>query len=192
MAAGPLLGGMLVSAAGWRSVFAVNVVIGIPALIWSLRSMPPVPRRDRRLGIPGMTVATVLIGGLVFALIEGPVRGWASPAVLAAIGLAIVGGVVFATVERATGSPLLPLGLYADRVFTATAAQGALFNLAHQWSPAVLAVQSASTGWATRCGDCSPTLDGDDEFRVLGSGVLLTSFRKGWISSIGATASFRF
>jgi DHA2 family methylenomycin A resistance protein-like MFS transporter len=130
MAVGPLLGGILVSSVGWRSVFTVNVVIGIPALIWSLYSMPRVPRRDRRVDIPGMTVATVLIGSLVFALIEGPVRGWASPAVLAAIGLALLGGVVFAVVERSTRSPLLPLGVYADRVFTTTAAQGALFNFA--------------------------------------------------------------
>jgi DHA2 family methylenomycin A resistance protein-like MFS transporter len=130
MAAGPLLGGLLVSAAGWRSVFAVNVVIGIPALVWSLRSMPSVSRRDRRLDLPGMSAATVLIGGLVFALIEGPSQRWDSLAVLTAIGLAVVGGVVFAVVERVTRSPLLPLGIYADRMFTATAAQGALFNFA--------------------------------------------------------------
>jgi DHA2 family methylenomycin A resistance protein-like MFS transporter len=115
MAAGPVLGGVLVSAAGWRSVFAVNVLIGVPALIWSLRAMPSVPRRDRRVDLPGMGAATVLIGGLVFALIEGPARGWASPAVLVAIGLALVGGLVFAAVERATRAPLLPLGIYADR-----------------------------------------------------------------------------
>lgn len=130
MAAGPLLGGALVSAAGWRSVFAVNVVIGIPALIWSVRSMPSVPRRDRRLDFPGMSAAAFLIGGLVFALIEGPSQGRDSPAVLVAIGLALAGGIVFAVVERATRAPLLPLGIYAERVFTATAAQGALFNFA--------------------------------------------------------------
>jgi MFS transporter, DHA2 family, methylenomycin A resistance protein len=130
MAAGPLLGGALVSTAGWRSVFAVNVVIGIPALVWSLRSMPSVPRRGRRLDLPGMISATFLIGGLVFALVEGPSHGVKSPAVLIAIWLALVGGVGFAAAERATRAPLLPLGIYADRVFTATAAQGALFNFA--------------------------------------------------------------
>jgi DHA2 family methylenomycin A resistance protein-like MFS transporter len=130
MAAGPLLGGVLVSLAGWRSVFAVNVAIGIPALVWSLRSMPSVPRRDRRLDFPGMSAATLLIGGLVFALIEGPSQGWGSPTVLVAIGLALVGGIAFPVVERAARAPLLPLDIYADRGFTATAAQGALFNFA--------------------------------------------------------------
>lgn len=111
-------------------MFAVNVVIGIPALIWSLRSMPSVARRDRRLDYSGMSAATFLIGGLVFALIEGPAQGWDSPAVLAALGLAAVSGVVFVAVERATRAPMLPLALYSDRVFTSTAAQGALFNFA--------------------------------------------------------------
>lgn len=130
MAAGPLLGGLLVSSWGWRSVFAVNVVIGVPALVWSLRSVPRVARRERRLDVAGMTAATVLIGGAVFALIEGPAQGWRSPAVLAAIGSALVGGAAFAATARATPSPLVPRGVWADRLLTATAAQGALFNFA--------------------------------------------------------------
>ena len=52
MAAGPLLGGTLVALADWRAVFAVNVVIGIPAIVWSLRSMPTIARRPRRLETP--------------------------------------------------------------------------------------------------------------------------------------------
>src|SRR5262245_59067817 len=84
MAAGPLLGGALVALANWRAVFAVNVVIGIPAIVWSLRSMPAVARRDRRLDTAGMGTATVLIGGLVFGLIEAPALGWTNPAVLTA------------------------------------------------------------------------------------------------------------
>src|SRR3954469_17958273 len=130
MAAGPLLGGALVALANWRAVFAVNVVIGIPAAIWALRSMPAVARRDRRLDIAGMVTATVLIAGLVFALIEAPARGWSSPAVLAAAALAAAGLAGFVRVERSTRAPLLPPGVYADRTFVATAAQGALFNFA--------------------------------------------------------------
>jgi DHA2 family methylenomycin A resistance protein-like MFS transporter len=130
MAAGPLLGGALVSLADWRAVFAVNVVIGIPAIVWSLRSMPAVPRRDRRLDIAGMGTATVLIGGLVFALIEAPAQGWNSPAVLTAAGLAVAGTIGFIAAERSVRAPLLPVGVYSDRRFVSTAAQGALFNFA--------------------------------------------------------------
>lgn len=130
MAAGPLLGGALVALANWRAVFAVNVVIGIPAIVWSLRAMPAVARRARRLDVPGMGAATVLIGGLVFALIEAPAQGWLSPAVVTAAVLTVAGLVGFVLVERSTREPLLPPGVYADRGFVTTAAQGALFNFA--------------------------------------------------------------
>jgi DHA2 family methylenomycin A resistance protein-like MFS transporter len=130
MAAGPLLGGALVALANWRAVFAVNVVIGIPAVVWSLRAMPAVAGRSRRLDIAGMAAATVLIGGLVFALIEAPAQGLLSPAVITAAALTVAGLVGFAWVERTTRAPLLPPVVYADPRFVATAAQGALFNFA--------------------------------------------------------------
>jgi MFS transporter, DHA2 family, methylenomycin A resistance protein len=130
MAAGPVLGGVLVALVNWRAVFAVNVVIGIPAVIWSLRSMPAIARRDRRLDVAGMSTTTVLIAGLVFVLIQAPAQGWANPAVVTAIVLAAAGLAGFVWAERSTRAPLLPPGVYADRRFVATAARGALHNFA--------------------------------------------------------------
>ncbi len=128
MAAGPLLGGVLVALVDWRAVFAVNVLVGVPAIAWSLRSMPAVASRARRLDLAGMGTATVLIGGIVFALIQGPAQGWLTPPVLAAIGLATAGTIGFVCAERSVKAPLLPVGVYSDRVFVATAIQGGLFN----------------------------------------------------------------
>lgn len=128
MAAGPLLGGALVALASWRAVFAVNVVIGIPAIVWALRAMPAVSRRDRRLDIAGMTTAAVVIGDLVFVLIEAPAQGWLSLGVLAAAGLAIAGAVCFVLAERSARAPLLPVGIYTHHGFMSAATQGALFN----------------------------------------------------------------
>src|SRR4051795_10519987 len=117
MAAGPLLGGALTASAGWRAVFAVNVIIGVPAGVWSALSMPGTERRRARLDIWGMAAATALIGGLVFALVQSPADGWHGPLVLAATGLALAGLVAFVLVERATPSPLLPPGVYRDPGF---------------------------------------------------------------------------
>ncbi|MEU8224148.1 MFS transporter [Kribbella sp. NPDC048915] len=128
MAAGPLLGGGLVALANWRAVFAVNVVIGIPAALWAWRAMPSVVRRPRRLDLVGMATATAFIGGLVFALIEAPVRGWFDPAVVGAVGVIVAGVTAFVLVERSARVPLLPTRLYGERGFVAVAVQGALLN----------------------------------------------------------------
>lgn len=130
MAAGPPLGGALVAVADWRAVFAVNVVIGIPAAVWGVRSMPAVARRGRRLDVAGMGTAAVLIGGLVFVLIEAPVRGGLSPAVIVAGILTVAGLAGFVWAERSGRAPLLPPGVYVDRGFAGAAGQGALFNFA--------------------------------------------------------------
>ncbi|ONI79659.1 hypothetical protein ALI144C_23105 [Actinosynnema sp. ALI-1.44] len=130
MAAGPLLGGVLVTFADWRAVFAVNVILGVPAVVWSIRSMPVVRRGGRRLDTGGMIAATVLIGGLVFALIEAPTHGWFSREVTTAVVLALAGIVAFVWIERTTRTPLLPVGTYANRGFAGVAVQGALFNFA--------------------------------------------------------------
>ncbi|GAA3100028.1 MFS transporter [Nonomuraea salmonea] len=142
MAAGPLLGGALVAVADWRTVFGVNVLIGVPAMIWSVRSMPAVPRGERRLDVAGLVTATLLIGGLVFTLVETPRPGPPEHAGRhrhGAGGVAGLAGFVLATRAaytrqapggRARRMPLVPAALYRDRVFVVTAAQGALFNLA--------------------------------------------------------------
>jgi MFS transporter, DHA2 family, methylenomycin A resistance protein len=130
MAAGPVLGGALTALASWRAVFAVNVIIGVPAGVWSGRSMPRAERRRVRLDISGMVAATALIGGLVFTLIQSPADGWDSSLVLAASGLALVGLVTFVLAERAAAAPILPPGVYRDPRFLGAVAQGALFNFA--------------------------------------------------------------
>lgn len=124
------VGGVLVSLANWRAVFGVNVVIGIPAIVRSICSMPSMARRNRRLDYAGMVAATVLIGGLVFGLIEAPAKGWGTPGALTAFTLAIVGLLAFVQAERTATAALLPTAVYTDRSFVTSALQGTLFNFA--------------------------------------------------------------
>jgi EmrB/QacA subfamily drug resistance transporter len=108
--AGQVLGGVLVEFTSWRAVFLVNVPVGLIALLVTPRllaeSREPA-RHGRRLDIGGALLITVAVAALVFAVSQGYVLGWSSPAVLAALAGAVAAGVAFAAVERRHPEPLV-------------------------------------------------------------------------------------
>jgi EmrB/QacA subfamily drug resistance transporter len=117
-AAGPLLGGLLVQSVSWRAIFFLNLPLGALAIWAAWRFLSPSPGRGGvRLDFAGATAAAVGIGGITFALIEGPARGWKLPAVgAAALGVAAL--LAFVPLERRP-APMLPLSLFRSRTFTA-------------------------------------------------------------------------
>lgn len=117
---GPFLGGWLVDAASWRWVFWINVPLAVVAVLLALRHLPdsrdPLARRGR-FDVAGAAAVTVGLAGVVFALIEGPARGWGAVSLVAA-AVGAVALVSFPVLERRAGTPLLPPGLFASRQFT--------------------------------------------------------------------------
>ncbi|QKG20206.1 MFS transporter [Actinomadura verrucosospora] len=128
LAAGPLVGGVLIAAAGWRAVFLVNVLLGAVAATVTLLRVGAVPARPRRIDVGGQLTAGAAIAGLVFGMIEGPHLGWTHPAVAAAGAVFAAGVAAFALAERRAADPLLPLGLFRRAGFSGTSALGVLFN----------------------------------------------------------------
>jgi len=130
-AAGPPVGGALVAALGWRSIFLLNVPLGIIALALTLR----VVRRSPAAGGKGFDLPAQLTGAgslavLAWALIERSTRGWASPAIVWAVVAAAVGLLLFVWLERRSRSPMMPLQLFSNRTFSATAAAALLYAAA--------------------------------------------------------------
>jgi len=121
-AAGPLLGGYLISVASWRWIFLINVPLGVVVLIASIRHVPESkdPGADGRVDVPGAVLAVVGLAGVTFALIEGPTLGWSSPAVLAMLAAGVAGCITFVLVERRSAAPMLPLTLFRSRQFSVT------------------------------------------------------------------------
>jgi MFS family permease len=110
-AGGPLIGGLLLAHFWWGSVFLVNlpiVAVGIVAAVMIVpeSSDPAAPRID----VPGAALWTGALVGLLFGIIEGPERGWASGTVVAAIALAAVLLASFARRTRRVPAPLLAPG----------------------------------------------------------------------------------
>ncbi|MFK0253371.1 MFS transporter [Streptomyces sp. NPDC090445] len=83
MAAGPLIGGLLVDAAGWRSIFWVNLPVGLLGLVLTLRYVPESrAERPRRPDPVGQLLVIGLLGSVTYGIIEAPALGWRSPVIL--------------------------------------------------------------------------------------------------------------
>jgi EmrB/QacA subfamily drug resistance transporter len=120
MAAGPLVGGLLVSGVGWRSVFWINVPVVAVALILTGIFVPESrAERPRRLDGPGQLLLTLVVGGSVAVLIEGPHIGWGSPAAITGYVLVALTAAAFGWVESRRTEPLVDLRLFRRRPFIA-------------------------------------------------------------------------
>jgi DHA2 family methylenomycin A resistance protein-like MFS transporter len=128
-AAGPVLGGVLTSTVGWRAVFAVNVPFGLLGLVLAVRVLPVgTSRPARSADLAGQVAGIVAITALTGALIESGRSGWTSPLVLGGLAVFVAAAVVFLRIEHVVGAPMLPLGLFDNRTFSAATAIGAMLN----------------------------------------------------------------
>ena len=121
-AAGPLLGGYLITAASWRWIFLINVPLGAVVLAVSARHVPDSvdPQAAGTVDPAGAVLAATALGGIVYGLIEGPSRGFGSPAVVTALAGGVLAAVAFVTVERRAPAPMLPLHVFRVRQFSVT------------------------------------------------------------------------
>jgi EmrB/QacA subfamily drug resistance transporter len=119
-AIGPVLGGWLIDEVSWRAVFFLNVPLAVAVLAIAYWHVPE-SRNAQNDGPPdwtGAALATFGLGGLVYGLIEAPLRGWANFDIVAALVLGIAALALFVYVEERVRNPMLPLRLFRSRVFT--------------------------------------------------------------------------
>ena len=129
LAAGPLLGGVLIAVAGWRSIFFINLPLGAVAIALTLRFVTETPRHPARgLDLPGQLTGMLALGLLAAATIEAGAVGLA-PLVLAGFGASAVCGGAFVTIEARTRTPMLPLAFFRQGAFAAASAIGLLINI---------------------------------------------------------------
>jgi EmrB/QacA subfamily drug resistance transporter len=121
MALGPIVGGTLVSAIGWRSIFWINIPIGLAAIALTLRFIPESKApRPRRFDPVGQVAVVVLLAALTFGIIEGPARGWTSPVI---VGALLASGAALLTLlryEPRREEPLIDLRFFRSIPFTSS------------------------------------------------------------------------
>ncbi|MGH3840664.1 MAG: MFS transporter [Pseudonocardiaceae bacterium] len=125
-ASGPILGGLLVTAASWRLVFFVN--IGLAAMILTARYVPAPEARPRHLDPFAQLTGMIALGALTLALIEGGHDG-VTPLTASAAAIFVAASAAFIIIERTVRSPMLPPALFRDATFAGGSLVGLLINL---------------------------------------------------------------
>jgi EmrB/QacA subfamily drug resistance transporter len=118
MALGPVVGGVLVTSVGWRSIFWINIPIGVAAIILARRYIPeskaPVARK---VDVPGQVLMITLLASLTYGIIEAPSRGWSSALILGVFAVTAVSLVGLLVREHRVAEPLIDLRFFKSIPF---------------------------------------------------------------------------
>ncbi|WP_153037258.1 DHA2 family efflux MFS transporter permease subunit [Amycolatopsis sp. YIM 10] len=129
LALGPVLGGALVDGLGWRSVFWINVPIVAAAIVCTALFVPESrAARARRFDPVGQLLVILVLGSVVYAIIESGRSGWTSPVVLGLLAVAVLSALGVLAYEPRRADPLLELRLFRSVPFSAAILM-ALFGL---------------------------------------------------------------
>src|SRR5438067_8901671 len=149
--AGPTVGGVLVSHFGWRSIFTVNLPIGVIVLALAMLVIPDLrPGRRHRLDLVGVALATAGLLGVVYGLIEGQRYDWGVvtgiitiPEIIG-VGVRLLAAFLYYQARRQDAEPLLNFAVFKDRNFAlATLVMAAMgFAILGLYLPLTIYLQS--------------------------------------------------
>src|SRR5580658_2160795 len=119
MALGPVVGGLLVTSVGWRSIFWINIPVGLTAVFLALRYIPeskaPVARK---VDVPGQVLVIMLLASLTYGIIEAPSRGWSSPLIVGVFTVAAGSLAALLVWEHRASQPLIDLRFFRSVPFS--------------------------------------------------------------------------
>jgi EmrB/QacA subfamily drug resistance transporter len=123
LALGPVIGGALVQSAGWRSIFWINIPVGLLALGLTMRFVPESRApRPRRLDPVGQALVIALLASLTYAIIEAPSAGWLSTQSIALFAISAAALVCLIAYETRRREPLLELRFFRSVPFSSASA----------------------------------------------------------------------
>ncbi len=128
VALGPLIGGLLIDAFGWRSVFLINLPVGVVSMLLGRISIAETPRRPRGVDRFGQLTAVIAMGLVTAGVIHGGQSGWRSPITIGMLVAGVLVGITFWIAEGRIREPMLPPVFFANRVRTVAVICAALMG----------------------------------------------------------------
>ena len=195
IAAGPVVGGLLIAGFGWRSIFLVNLPLCAAGLFATFAWVPrpdaapdtasntapdtaqaasQPAARPRSIDLAGQLLAIVALTAFTGAVIEGRPLGLGHPLVAGGFILAVIAGIAFVTIEARVAAPMLPLSLFRKRTFSAAVLFGICVNLTYYGMVFVLSL------YLQRVRGDTP-LEAGLAFLPLTGGFLVSNVLSGWV-----------
>jgi EmrB/QacA subfamily drug resistance transporter len=116
---GPVVGGAIAQGAAWQWIFWLNVPIGLAAIPLVLRRIPESYGRRARIDLGGLALVTGAALGIVWGLVRGNQAGWGSLEVIGTLAAGAVLAAAFVAWELRAREPMLPMGFFRSRAFSA-------------------------------------------------------------------------
>ncbi|PEC14323.1 MFS transporter [Bacillus thuringiensis] len=127
---GPFIGGLLVNTFGWRSIFIINLPIGVIGILMAFVIIPNVLPKKEKINVLNHLIGITTITLLAFTLIEGPSYGWSSLQILGGVVGTVLTAVLFVYAERKSKNSVVPRVLFQNETFSSANIVGFLLNFA--------------------------------------------------------------
>lgn len=128
VAAGPVLGGILIHYFGWESVFYLNIPFGVAGIFLSLKFLPKIEAHNRGINIPSQILSILILGLITYMFINVASNGWHDERTkisLIALALTVI---LFIINENKSLDRILPKGIFSTKKFTAATIVGMIIN----------------------------------------------------------------
>jgi EmrB/QacA subfamily drug resistance transporter len=120
VALGPVVGGAVVEGFSWQWIFWLNVPVGLAVAPVALGLLTESRGPARNLDVPGVSLASAGLLGVVFGIVRAQTLGWTSTTVLASMGVGVALLAAFVAWELRAEAPMLPMRFFKNRAFAAT------------------------------------------------------------------------